>query len=163
SLRRQPDPVLAEMEAHATRDGVPIVVAPTGGLLYLLARARGARRIVEVGTAIGVSALYMARALPPDGLLVSFEIDERRHAAARDYLMRAGLSDRVDLRLEDAREGLAKLDGPFEMAFLDGVKAQYGDYLDLVLPLLGPRAVLAIDNVLMSGTVAEGRTDGHWS
>src|SRR5437764_14272248 len=112
------------MEAHATRAGVPIVVAPTGELLYLLARARGARRTVEVGTAIGVSALYMARALPPDGLLVSFEIDERRHAPARDYLMRAGLSDRLDLRLQDAREGLRQLGGPFETAFPDGVEPQ---------------------------------------
>ena len=71
--------------------------------------------------------------------------------------------DRADLRLQDARAGLAALDGPFDMAFIDGVKAQYGDYFDLLLPLLGSGAVLAVDNVLMSGTVAEGRSDGHWS
>jgi predicted O-methyltransferase YrrM len=71
--------------------------------------------------------------------------------------------ERVDLRLQDARAGLASLEGPFDMAFIDGVKAQYGEYLELLLPLLGPGAVLAVDNVLMSGTVAEGRTDGHWS
>jgi predicted O-methyltransferase YrrM len=119
--------------------------------------------VVEVGTAIGVSTLYLARALPPGGSVVSFEIDPERHAAARQYLERAGVRDRVNLRLQDAREGLAALDGSFDMAFIDGVKSQYIDYFELLLPLLAPRAVLAVDNVLMSGTVAEGRSDGHWT
>jgi caffeoyl-CoA O-methyltransferase len=161
--RPEPDPLLAEMEAHGDRDRIPIVVPETGILLQILARARGARRIVEVGTAIGVSALYMARALPPDGRLVSFEIDPVRHASARGYFERAGLLDRADLRLQDARPGLAELEGPFDMAFIDGVKAQYGDYLDELLPLLGPGGVLAVDNVLASGTVADGRGDANWS
>ena len=94
---------------------------------------------------------------------MSFEVDPERHAAARRYLEQAGVIDRADLRLQDAREGLESLDGPFDMAFIDGVKAQYGDYFEALLPLLGSRAVLAVDNVLMSGTVAEGRSDGHWS
>ncbi len=162
-LRHEPDPVLAEMEAHAARDGIPIVVPETGTLLHVLARVRGARRVVEVGTAIGVSTLHLARALPPEGMIVSFEVDQARHAAARGYLDRAGALDRVDLRLEDARTGLRSLDGPFDMAFIDGVKTQYGEYLELLLPLLGERAVLAVDNVLMGGTVAEGRSDGRWS
>jgi len=162
-LRAQPDPVLAEMEEHAARDGIPIVVPQTGALLHVLALARDARRIVEVGTAIGVSTLYLARALPDDGLVVSFEVDPERHAAARRYLEQAGVIDRAELRLQDAREGLESLDGPFDMAFIDGVKGQYGEYFEALLPLLGSRAVLAVDNVLMSGTVAEGRSDGHWS
>lgn len=161
--RPDADPVLAEMQAHGERDRIPIVVPETGMLLHVLALARGARRIVEVGTAIGVSTLYLARALPEEGLIVSFEIDEARHAAARDYLVRAGVINRADLRLEDARAGLAALDGSFDMAFIDGVKAQYGDYLDALLPLLGPGAVLAVDNVLLSGTVADGRNDDNWS
>jgi predicted O-methyltransferase YrrM len=132
-------------------------------LLHVLALAKGARRVVEVGTAIGVSTLYLARALPEGGTVVSFEIDAERHGAARDYLERAGVLGRTDLRLQDARAGLAALDGPFDMAFIDGVKAQYGDYFDLLLPLLGSGGLLAVDNVLMSGTVAEGRTDGHWT
>jgi caffeoyl-CoA O-methyltransferase len=164
SLRGEPDPVLAEMEAHGARDGVPIVVPATGALLGVLARTAGARRIVEVGTAIGVSTLYLARALPDEGTIVSFEIDPERHAAARGYLERAGLLDRADLRLQDAREGLAALEpGSFDLAFVDGVKAQYGDYLELVLPLLRFGGVLTVDNVLMSGTVAEGAGDGHWT
>ena len=162
-IRADPDPILAEMEAQAARERIPIVVPQTGALLQVLALARGARRVLEVGTAIGVSTLYLARALPEDGVVVSFEIDPERHGAAREYLERAGMSDRVELRLQDAREGLAQLDGGFDMAFIDGVKSQYGEYFDVLLPLLQAGAVLAVDNVLMGGTVAEGRTDGHWT
>ena len=162
-LRPEPDPVLAEMEAHATRDRIPVVVPETGMLLHVLARSRGARRVVEIGTAIGVSTLYLARATPPGGVVVSFEVDAERHRSAQEYLRRAGVSDRTDLRLQDARAGLAALEGQFEMAFIDGVKAQYGAYLDLLLPLLAPGAVLAVDNVLMGGTVAEGRGNGYWT
>jgi predicted O-methyltransferase YrrM len=163
SLRADPDPVLADMEQHAARERIPIVVPQTGALLHVLALACGAARIVEVGTAIGVSTLYLARALPPGGQMVSFEIDEQRHAAARRYLARAGVSDRTDLRLQDAREGLAGLDGQFDMAFIDGVKAQYSDYFEELLPLLRVGGLLVVDNVLMGGSVAEGRSDGHWS
>lgn len=162
-LRREPDEVLAEMEAEAQRDWIPVVPPETGELLGLLARMRGASRVVEIGTAIGVSTLYIARALPADGQVVSFEIDPIRYQAARDYLQRAGVLDRIDLRLQDAREGLAELEGPFDMAFIDAAKMQYGDYIELLLPLLAPRAVVAIDNMLMSGTVATGRSDGNWS
>jgi predicted O-methyltransferase YrrM len=162
-LRGEPDPVLAEMEAHGAAERIPIVVPETGALLHVLARACGSRRVLEVGTAIGVSTLYLARALPEDGRVVSFEIDEARQSAARDYLARAGVVDRVDLRLQDAREGLATLSGGFDMAFIDGVKDQYGTYIDAAIPLLRPGGVLAVDNVLMSGTVAEGRGDGHWT
>jgi caffeoyl-CoA O-methyltransferase len=162
-LRPEPDSVLAEMEAQGAGDGIPIVVPETGRLLHVLALACGARRVLEVGTAIGVSTLYLARALPADGVIVSFEIDEQRHAAARDYLARAGVLDRTDLRLQDAREGLRGLNGTFDMAFIDGVKAQYGDYFDALLPSLRPGGVLAVDNVLMSGTVADRVSDGHWT
>src|SRR5947209_6391563 len=151
------------MEAQGAREGIPIVQPPTGALLHVLALACGARRVVEVGTAIGVSTLYLARALPADGTVVSFEIDSERQSAAREYLERAGVLPRADLRLVDARAGLAELSDPFDMAFIDGVKAQYGDYFDALLPRLRSGGVLAVDNVLMSGTVAEGRGDGHWT
>jgi predicted O-methyltransferase YrrM len=202
SSRAGPDPVLAEMEEQGRQEGIPIVVPETGALLNVLAMACGARSVVEVGTAIGVSTLYLARALPDGGRVVTFEIDEARHRAARAYLERAGVLDRVDLRLQDAREGLAELGGrpqmadggresetyvrfldhdadeaaaggegtvvaepagQFDMAFIDGVKSQYGDYFDALLPLLRPGGLLAVDNVLMGGTVAEGRSDGHWT
>jgi predicted O-methyltransferase YrrM len=163
ATRPPADPLLAEMEAHGARERIPILDAQSGALLHVLARAIGARRVVEVGTAIGVSTLHLARALPADGELVSFEIDAERHAAAEGYLARAALGARLDLRLQDARAGLAELTGPFDLAFLDGVKAEYEDYLALVVPLLRPGGLVAVDNVLMSGTVAEGRSDGHWS
>jgi predicted O-methyltransferase YrrM len=119
--------------------------------------------VVEVGTAIGVSTLYLARAVAPQGTVISFEIDEERQAAARDYLTRAGLADNVDLRLKDAQTGLKELQGPVDLAFIDGVKLEYADYLAALRPLLGSGSILTVDNVLMSGTVAENRSDGHWS
>jgi predicted O-methyltransferase YrrM len=161
-LRPAPDPVLAEMELHAARDRIPVVVPPAGALLQVLALACGARRVLEVGTAIGVSTLYIARGMAAGGTVVSFEVDQERHAAARDYLDRAGVLDRVDLRLRDAREGIRELEGRFDMAFIDGVKAQYDDYLGAIVPLLAPGAVLAVDNVLMSGAVA-GEPTARWS
>jgi predicted O-methyltransferase YrrM len=161
--RAAPDPVLAEMEERGASEHVPIVVPETGALLQVLALACGARRVLEVGTAIGVSTLYLARALPEDGVIVTFEIDAERQRTARGYLERAGVADRVDLRLQDAREGLRELDGEFDFAFLDGVKLQYGDYFEGVLPLLRAGGVLAVDNVLRGGRVAAGRGDGRLS
>jgi caffeoyl-CoA O-methyltransferase len=163
ATRPPADPLLAEMQAHGARERIPILDAQSGALLHVLARAIGARRIVEVGTAIGVSTLHLARALPADGELVSFEIDPERRAAAEAYLARDALDARIDLQLQDARAGLAELSGPFDFAFLDGVKAEYEEYLNLVIPLLRPGGLVAVDNVLMSGTVAENRSDGHWT
>ncbi len=155
SVRQPADAILAEMEAHGRRDQIPVVMPATGELLRLLALAGGARRALEVGTAIGVSTLHIARGLAADGTIVSFEIDPERHAAAGDYLLRAGVGDRVDLRLQDAREGLRGLEPGFDFAFIDGVKIEYVDYFEQVLPLLAPGAVLAVDNVLQNGRVAE--------
>jgi predicted O-methyltransferase YrrM len=153
-LRSAPDRVLAEMETHARRDGIPIVVPATGELLQVLAMARGARRALEIGTAIGVSTLYIARGLADGGTIVSYEVDAERHAAAQDYLERAGVGDRVELHLQDAREGLAQQRGKFDFAFVDGIKLQYGDYFEALLPLLDDGAVLVVDNVLQQGAVA---------
>ncbi|HEU0193003.1 MAG TPA: O-methyltransferase [Gaiellales bacterium] len=157
------EPLLAEMQAHGDRDGIPIVEPVTGVFLEVLARAAGARRVVEVGTAIGVSTLHLARAVGDEGLVVSFEIDPERHADARRYLERAGLEGRTDLRLEDAGSGLAGLRQEFDMAFLDGVKSDYPGHLELALGLLRRRGLLVVDNVLLSGDVATGRSRSHWS
>jgi predicted O-methyltransferase YrrM len=162
--RRPPDPLLAEMEAHGERDGIPIVVPATGALLSVLTAASGARRVVEVGTAIGVSTLHIARAMPADGRIVSFEVDPERHQAARGYLDRAGIGERADLRLRDAGEGLAELEpGAWDMVFLDGLKGDYPRHLELALPLLRPGGLVVVDNTLLSGTVAEVRSDDGWS
>lgn len=161
--RPEPDALLAEMQERGARDSVPILDAQAATLLQVLARAVGARRIVEVGTAIGVSTLHLARALPADGELISFEIDRERHTQALSYFARARLSARVDLRLQDAAEGLTQVEGPFDFAFLDGLKAEYAGHLDLIVPLMRPGGLLAVDNVLMSGAVAEGRPIDGWS
>jgi predicted O-methyltransferase YrrM len=153
-LRSAPDRVLAEMETHARREGIPIVVPATGQLLQVLALAGGTHRALEIGTAIGVSTLYIARGLADGGTVVSFEVDPERHAAAQDYLERAGVGDRVQLHLQDAREGLAQQTGEFDFAFMDGIKLQYGDYFEAVLPLLEDGAILVVDNVLQQGAVA---------
>jgi predicted O-methyltransferase YrrM len=162
--RPRPDALLLEMEEHGRRDDIPIVVPPTGALLSVLAAACGARRVVEVGTAIGVSTLYIARAMAPDGLIVSFEVDPDRHRTARAYLDRAGVGERADLRLQDAGEGLAELDhGAWDMAFLDGLKGDYPAHVELALPLLRSGGLVVVDNTLLSGLVAEGRSGGGWS
>jgi len=163
SLVPDPDPVLADMVAHGERDGIPIVYPETGLLLEVLVALCGARTAVEVGTAIGVSTFHIARALGEGGRVVSFEVDAGRHEAARQYLERARLVDRADLRLQDGAEGLEALAGPFDFAFLDAFKGDYPRHLTLVLPLLRPGGAVAIDNVLLSGTVAPGRPTGHWS
>ena len=158
-----PDPVLAEMREHGARDRIPIVDATTGRLLELLARATGARRIVEVGTAIGVSTLHLLRGCAPDGTVTSFEVDPERHAAARSYLEQAGVGGRADLRLQDAGKGLEGLAGPYDLAFLDGLKEDYARHLELVLGLLRPGGLVAVDNVLMSGDAATGVSNSHWT
>ena len=163
SLVPEPDPVLAEMVAHGERDGIPIVYPETGLLLEVLVELCGARTAVEVGTAIGVSTLHIARALGPGGSVISFEVDAGRQDAARGYLERAGLADRADLRLQDGAEGLEALTGPFDFAFLDAFKDDYARHLALVVPLLRPGGAVAIDNVLLSGMVATSSAAGHWS
>ena len=157
-LLPEADPLVAEMEALGARDAVPIVPPETAQLLTVLARACGARRAIEVGTAIGVSTLAIARALPSDGELVSFDIDPDRQETARRFLERAGVAGRVDLRLERGIDGLKRLTGPYDMAFLDAVKSEYPAYLELVIPLLRPGGLLVIDNALMRRAVL-GATD----
>lgn len=158
-LTRDSDRLLAEMRDHADEEKIPVVEPPTGRMLEVLARVSGARRAVEVGTAIGVSTLHLARA---GAHVTSFEIDDLRHAAAVSYLRRAGFEDRVDLRLQDADAGLATLTAPFDLAFVDGPKQGYRDHIDAAVELLRPGGVLVVDNVLMSGTVATGVPSGPW-
>lgn len=160
-LRPQRGQVMAEMEVLAQRDNVPIVSWETGRLLATLAGALDAR-VLEVGTAIGYSALHMAEALH-GGHLTTLERDPARIAQARDFWERAGLADRVEIVEGDALESLATLNGPFDMLFLDATKGEYRTYLELAERVLSERAVLVVDNVLMSGQVADPDGGGRWS
>jgi len=152
SLRPARGPVMAEMEALAERDGVPIVHWETGRLLAALCRAMDPV-VLEVGTAIGYSTLHMAEQLDR-GRVVTLELDPARAGQARDFFARAGVSDRIELVEGDARETIRGLDGPFDLLFVDAAKIEYRDYIELAMPKLTERALLVIDNLLMSGEVA---------
>jgi caffeoyl-CoA O-methyltransferase len=160
-LEPEPDPLLAEMRAHGDRDHIPIVEDVTGALLEVLAAATGAARAVEVGTAIGVSTLHLARG---GAHVTSFEVDPERHEQAKRYLARDGRADQVDLRLQDATEGLAQLEpGSYDLGFIDGPKDGYGTHLDQIVTLLRPGGLLLADNVLMGGGAATGEPTNEWS
>ena len=159
-LRGRPDPVLAEMEAQAAREGIPIVVPETGALLHVLARARARGGSSRSGPrSASRPCTWLARCPPAARSSRSRSTSSATTRRATTWSAPASWTAPI-CGSQDAREGLAALEGPFDMAFIDGVKAQYGDYFDVLLPLLRPRAVLAVDNVLMSGTVAEDRSDG---
>ena len=145
--------LMAEMEALAERDSIPIVQWDTGRLLAVLVAALQPKRVIEVGTAIGYSTLHMAQALGSDGVIVTLERDERRIAQARGFWDRAGVAERIELVAGDAMETLPALTGSFDMAFVDATKQEYGDYVGMIEPKLTPRALVAIDNVLMDGEV----------
>jgi caffeoyl-CoA O-methyltransferase len=148
------DPLLAEMEAQAHREDVPVSDPEVGRLLTIFARATGARRILEIGTAIGYGALCLARGAPAAGI-VSIDTDLKRLATARAYLERAGVADRVELLQGAALDLLPHLEGPFDLVYIDAVKREYRRYLDLVLPRLRVGGMVVVDNLLWAGEVAE--------
>ncbi len=131
-------------------------VSPSEGkLLHLLARAIGARRILELGTLAGYSTIWLARALPPDGRLVTLEADPETAAVARANIAAAGLEGVVDLRVGPALETLPLLDGSFDLVFLDADKAENADYLSFALALSRAGTVIVADNVVRGGAVAD--------
>ena len=152
-IRPERSEVMRDMEQVAERDNVPIVSWDTGRLLATLVKALDPERVLEVGTAIGYSTLHMAEQLGR-GRIYTLERDPSRIAQARDYFTRAGVADRVEVVEGDALESIGQLDGPFDFLFLDASKDEYRRYLELAEPKLTPRALLAVDNLLMSGEVA---------
>jgi predicted O-methyltransferase YrrM len=133
-----------------------------GAFLALLVRLVGARRALEIGTFTGMSALWVAAALPPDGTLVACDTSEEWTRIARRYWADAGVAGRIDLRLGPAIDTLAALirergPGSFDFAFIDADKPSYDAYYEACLRLLRPGGLVAIDNVLWSGAVATAR------
>ncbi len=154
---RLEDDALTAARAASKAAGLPeIAVSPAqGALLALLARARGARRVLEIGTLGGYSAIWLARALPPDGRLVTLELEPKHAAVAAANLARAGLAARVDVRVGPALDTLAALAAegaePFDLVFVDADKAAMPEYFDRALRLAAPGAVLLFDNVVRAG------------
>jgi predicted O-methyltransferase YrrM len=161
-LRSERSAVMAEMEMVADRDGVPIVHWETGRFLAVLCRALDPV-VLEVGTAIGYSTLHMAEQLRA-GRVITLELREDRASQARDFFERAGVAERVELIEGDARESIETVEGPIDLLFVDAAKDEYRAYIELAEPKLSDRAVLVVDNMLMSGEVAlpEGESGGDW-
>ena len=156
SLNRAADPLLLELADEGRRGNLPLVFAEGGALLRVQALAIGAKRILEIGTAIGYSGLWLAGALPSDGMLITIEQDPQRADAARRNFERAGFSSRVSVIIGDATRMLHKLAGPFDLIFQDGPKAFYLPMLDSLVNLLRPGGLLITDNVLWHGEVVPG-------
>jgi predicted O-methyltransferase YrrM len=157
-----PDDALTHALRASEEAGLPqiAVSAPQGKLLMLLARSVGARRILEVGTLGGYSAIWLARALPEDGRLVTLEIDPKHAEVARGNLAHAGLADRTEVRVGPAIETLPDLDGPFDLAFIDADKQSNADYFAHAVRLSRPGSLIVVDNVVRGGKVADaGNTE----
>ncbi len=143
--------------------GLPSINVPAalGRLLGILVRASGARRVLEIGTLGGYSAIWIARALPPGGRLITLEYDERHAGVARAALEQAGVADRVEVRRGRAIDLLPDLDDgtPFDLAFIDADKVSYPDYLEWCLRLVRPGGLIVADNVLRDGGVVNPPAD----
>jgi predicted O-methyltransferase YrrM len=165
SRLHEPDPVLQQVLAEARSAELPEiqVSAAQGKFLHLLARAMGARRVLELGTLGAYSTIWLARALPPDGHLVTLELSSRHAEVARKNLEAAGLADRVELRLGPAIESLAALEeeraAPFDLVFIDADKPLAAQYFEAALSLCRAGSVIVVDNVIRQGRVVEEQSE----
>jgi len=151
---------------HAAKEaGLPAisVSAAQGKLLQVLAQLHGAKRILEIGTLGGYSTIWMARALPTDGRLVSLEIDPKHAEVAAASLQRAGVADKVEIRLGPAIDTLPKLAeegaGPFDLVFIDADKASNAEYFDWAVKLSRRGTMIIVDNVVRNGGVLEAASE----
>ena len=130
-----------------------------GHFLAELVRLSRARRVLELGTFTGYSSISMALALPSGGRVITCDVNEETTAIARRYAEEAGVADRIDFRLGPGLETIAKLDGPFDVVFIDADKPNYVNYYEATLPLLADDGVMIVDNTLWSGRVADPAED----
>ena len=154
SLLPRRDGVLREMERYAARHHVPIVGPACGRVLYQLARLIGARRVFEMGSAIGYSTLWLARAVGPQGFVYYTDGDPANARRAEAYLKKAGVLGRVRILVGDARALLHSTQGPFDLIFNDVDKMQYPGVFRSAVGRVRPGGLLITDNVLWSGRVA---------
>ena len=154
----------AAIESSAAAGLPAISVSPSQGkLLFVLAKTMGARRILELGTLGGYSAIWLARALPPDGRLITVEADARHADVARRNFARAGVTSRVDLRVGRGLDVLPQLHveraGPFDFVFIDADKVNYPHYLDWAIRLCHPGSLIVADNVVRNGKLIDGKSE----
>lgn len=159
------DQHLSDAVAASDAAGLPSIQVspPQGKLLEILIEMMGAKTILEVGTLGGYSTIWMARALPADGSVVTIEIDPKHAQVAQENFNRAGLGDKIDLRTGNAREILPAMveegAGPFDFAFIDADKASNPDYFRWALEMSRPGSVIIVDNVIRDGHVVEADSD----
>ncbi len=130
-----------------------------GQLLRLLVALTGARRIIEIGTFSGYSALAMAEALPAGGHIDTLELSPEHAAKAREHIEAVGATERISVHVGIALDSLEKLEGPYDMAFIDADKSAYATYFELLLPRMRSGGLIVADNVLRHGRVLDARTD----
>ncbi len=157
-----PDPQLQQALARSETEGLPPISVSSnlGRFLHVLTLACGARQVLEIGTLGGYSAIWMARALPDGGRLVSLEFDRHHAGVAQRNVSEAGLSERVDIRVGPALDTLGDMvrqgEGPFDMVFIDADKPPYTEYLQAAVRLARPGTLIVADNVVRGGEVAAG-------
>lgn len=155
SLARAGDPVLEEMERLAAERSFPIVGPQVGRLLFVLARASGARRVLELGSGFGYSAYWLARAVGAEGEVVLTELSPERAREAETFLRRGGLAERCRIHVGDALELARRLDAPYDLVFNDVDKERYPEALERAAALLRPGGLFVSDNMLWFGRVLD--------
>lgn len=154
-LRGEAKPVRAEMEQRAAKNGFPIIGPEVGRFLAILARAAGAKRVLELGSGFGYSAYWIASAIAEDGVIICTDNYPKNKDRALDYLGRAGLVHKIRFELGDALEIIDRLEGPFDLIFNDVDKEEYPDTIDKVAPKLAPGGLFITDNALWYGKVTQ--------
>jgi caffeoyl-CoA O-methyltransferase len=144
----------AETREKTTAPGMMVGLLE-GRFLGVLVRSLQAHRVLELGTFTGYSSISIALALPPDGRVITCDVNKETTAIARRYAEEAGVADRIDYRLGPALDTIAGLDGPFELVFIDADKENYVNYYEATLPLLSDGGLMVVDNTLWSGRVAD--------
>jgi len=153
------DALLARVEEHAAEHGQPIADPEVAQAMRVLLRARGPRRVLEVGTNIGYSVIVMGREVGRGAVVETIELDRGTLAIARGFVAEAGLECEVRFHEGAALDVIPRLEGFFDFVFIDCVKSEYEAYLDALLPKLEPGAMIVCDNLLWKGQVAEGVHD----
>lgn len=149
--------LLIEMEAQALKETIPIVTPPVGNFLAWLTKVKGAKRILELGTAIGYSTLWLAKGLSPEGRITTIDLNVERAKRAVEFFERADVAEQIEVLQGDARKILPSMvDDKFDLIFVDAAKGEYLSYLTLLIPLVAENGIIVVDNVLFRGWVVPG-------